>query len=184
MPIPADDQPSRGDGIDRWLGEVRSDEAARSRSRVGALRSHGGEDATFVGVLADLVERRETVVVTTAHGRRHRVQVREVGPDAAVFVAGRGEWLVIRLDCVSAVRLLGGDAVHGEASMTTTASFGRLVARAAEPGDRLRFWLGGELVSGEVVSISSEVAVLRLDSADVTYVNLAVVEEAQISVRS
>ncbi|HEY6531596.1 MAG TPA: hypothetical protein VIY72_04795 [Acidimicrobiales bacterium] len=172
--------PSPSDALDRWLGDVRSDQAARSRARVGALRAHAAEDATLVGVLADLAERRATAVVTTTQGRRHRVEVWAVGPDAVVFCAGHDEWLVVRLTCVASVRLVGGDPVHGEGSMTMTASFGRILARAAEPGDRLRLVLGGEVVAGEVVSISAEVAVLRLDSTDLSYVALGAVEEAVV----
>jgi hypothetical protein len=36
------------------------------------------------------------------------------------------------------------------------------------------------VLAGEVVSISAEVAVLRLESNDLTYVNLATVEEAVV----
>jgi hypothetical protein len=179
MAPPAADPPS-GDALERWLAEVRTDQAARSRARLGALRAHAAEDATVIGVLADLGERRSPVLVTTTHGRRHRVEVRAVGPDAVVLAAGRDEWLVTRLACIAAVRLIGGDPVHGEGSVSTTASFGRILAGAAEPGDRLRLALGGEVLAGEVLSISAEVAVLRLESNDLTYVNLATVEEAVV----
>jgi hypothetical protein len=176
----ADDGTTGNEGIDRWLGEARTEEAARSRARFGALRASAAEDATVIGVLADLAERRAPVLVTTTHGRRHRVEVRAVGPDAAGFAAGPDEWLVVRLACIASVRLVAGDPVDGEGSMTTTASFGRILARAAGPGDRLRIALAGEVVVGEVVAISAEVASLRLDSTDVTYVNLAAVEEALV----
>jgi hypothetical protein len=112
MAPPAADPPS-GDALERWLAEVRTDQAARSRARLGALRAHAAEDATVIGVLADLGERRSPVLVTTTHGRRHRVEVRAVGPDAVVLAAGRDEWLVTRLACIAAVRLVGGDPVHG-----------------------------------------------------------------------
>ena len=108
------------------------------------------------------------------------MEVRAVGPDAAGFASGPDEWLVIRLACIASVRLVAGDPVDGEGSMTTTASFGRILARAAEPGDRLRIAVAGEVVIGEVVAISAEVATLRLDSTDLTYVNLGAVEEALV----
>jgi len=171
---------SRGDAVDRWLGEIRVSEAARSRARVGALRAHAAEDATIVGVLADLAERAVPVLMTTIHGRRHRVEVLAVGPDAGVFSVGPDEWLVTRLACIASLRLVGGDPVHGEGAMTTTSSFGRILARAADPGDRLRLALGGEIVTGQVVSLSAEVALLRLESGALTYVSLGAVEEALV----
>ena len=170
----------RGDAIDRLLGELRVAEAARSRARVGALKAHAAEDATVIGVLADLAERGVPVMMTTIHGRRHRVEVLAVGPDAAVFAVGADEWLVTRLASIASLRLVSGDPVHGEGSMTTTSSFGRILARAADPGDCLRLALTGEIVTGAVVSLSAEVALLRLDSGALTYVSLGAVEEALV----
>jgi hypothetical protein len=68
--------------------------------------------------------------------------------------------------------------------MSTTSSFGRILARSAEPGDRLRLALGGEVVAGAVVSISTEVALLRLESGALTYVCLSAVEEALVQPES
>ncbi len=170
--------------LDRWLGEVRVEEAARSRARVGALRSHASEDATVIGVLADLAERAATAVLTTTSARRHRGRVVVVGADAVVVEVGPDEWLVVRLAAVASVRMVGGEPVHGEGSVTTTARFGRILARAAAPGDRLRVVVGGEAIGGTVVSISAEVAVLNLDGGDVCYVNLGAVEEVSLRAAS
>jgi hypothetical protein len=41
----------------------------------------------------------------------------------------------------------------------------------------MRVSVGGEAFGGTVVAVSAEVAVMRLDNGDVTYVNLAAVEE-------
>jgi hypothetical protein len=173
------DQP-RGDAVDRWLSEIRVVEAARSRARVGALKAHAAEDATMVGVLADLAERGAPVMLSTVHGRRHRVEVLVVGPDAAVFALGTGESLVMRVTAIASLRLVGGDPVHGEGSITTTSRFGRILARAADPGDRLRLAVGGETVTGAVVALSAEVALLALESGALTYVSLDAVEEALV----
>jgi hypothetical protein len=166
--------------IERWLAELRSDEAARSRARVGALRAQAAEDATVIGVLADLAEREAQVLVTTTTGRRHRGEILIVGPDALVLRLGRQEWLVTRLASVASVRLVGGDPVNGEGSVTTTSSFGRILAAATRPGEWLRVAVGGEAFGGSVVAISLEVAVLRLDNGDLTYVNLDAVEEVSL----
>jgi hypothetical protein len=170
--------PQEGDpALERWLSELRTEEAARSRARVGALRAHAAEDATVVGVLADLHERGVQVLVTTTGGRRHRGEVLLVGPDAVVLRVGSQEWLITPLTSVASVRMVGGDPVHGEGSVTTTSRLGRIVAAAAPPGEWMRVSVGGEAFGGTVVAVSAEVAVMRLDNGDVTYVNLAAVEE-------
>lgn len=176
-------QPSSADvptdrALERWLSELRADEAARSRAAVGAMRAQAGEDATVVGVLADLRERAAAVLVTTVAGRRHRGEVAIVGPDALGLQVADQEWVVVRLAAVASVRMVGGDPVHGEGSTTTSSRFARILGAALPPGEWLRTSVGGEAVGGTVVSISAEVAVLRLDNDDLVYVNLDVVEEA------
>jgi hypothetical protein len=177
----ASDAPLTDDpALERWLSELRSEQAARSRARVGALKAHAAEDATVVGVLADLLERGAQILVTTTTGRRHRGEVLIVGPDALVLRVGAQESLVTPISSVASVRMVGGDPVHGEGSVSTTSRFGRILAAAAQPGEWMRVAVGGEAFGGTVVGISSEVAVMRLDNGDVTYVNLAAVEEVSL----
>jgi hypothetical protein len=166
--------------LEKWLAEVRTDEAARARSRVGALKAHAAEDATIVGVLADLLEREATVLLTTTHGRRHRGEVLIVGPDAVVLRLAEREWLVTRLATVASVRMVGGDAVNGESPPSTTSRFSRILGAAAHPGEWLRLSVGGEVLAGTVVTISSDIAILRLENGDLSYVNLDAVEEASL----
>ena len=179
-PTGADGGGAGDPALDLWLSELRSDEAARARARVGSLTAHAAEDATIVGVLGDLLERAATVVLTTTHGRRHRGQVLVVGPDAVVLRVARDEWLVTRLATVASVRMVGGDAVTGEAGPSTTSRFARILSAAAHPGEWLRLSVGGEVLAGTVVSFSGEVAVLRLENGDLSYVNLDAVEEASL----
>jgi hypothetical protein len=182
QPPPADGPAARPDDValERWLGEVRADDAARARARVGALVAHAAEDATLVGVLADLAERAAPVVLGTTSGRRHRGRVLLVGPDAAVLQVDAHEWTVVRLAAVASVRTVGGDPVHGEGSASTASRFGRLVGAAVAPGDRLRAAVGPDAVSGTVVAVSAEVVVLRFDGGDVSYVHLAAVDEVSL----
>jgi hypothetical protein len=179
-PVPVDHPLPSDPALDRWLSELRTEEAARSRAAVGAMKAQAAEDATVVGVLADLLEREAQVVVTTAAGRRHRGEVLIVGPDALVLRVGVREWLVTRIAAVASVRLVGGDPVNGEGSATTTSSFGRILGAAAQPGEWIRISVGGEAFGGTVVSMSAQVGVLRLDNGDLTYVNLDAVEEASL----
>jgi len=178
--VPIDAHVPTDDALGAWVAELRTDEAARSRSAVGAMKATATEDATVVGVLSDLREREAQVLLTTTAGRRHRGEVLIVGPDALVLRVGVREWLVTRIASVASVRLVGGDPVNGEGSPSSTASFGRILGAAAEPGEWIRISVGGEAFGGTVVAISAEVAVIRLDNGDLTYVNLDTVEEASL----
>ncbi len=168
------------EALDAWVAEMRTDEAARSRSAVGSLKAVAAADATVVGVLADLRQRGAQVLLTTTTGRRHRGEVLLVGPDALVLRIGVLEWLVTRIASVASVRLVGGDPVSGEGSPSSPASFGRILGAAAQPGEWIRISVGGEAFGGTVVAVSADVAVLRLDNGDLTYVNLDAVEEASL----
>jgi hypothetical protein len=168
------------DALDAWVAEMRTEEAARSRSAVGALKAIAAAEATVVGVLSDLREREAQVLLTTTAGRRHRGEVLLVGPDALVLRVGMREWLVTRIASVASVRMVGGDPVSGEGSPSSPASFGRILGAAAEPGEWIRVSVGGEAFGGTVVAVSAEVAVMRLDNGDLTYVNLDAVEEASL----
>ena len=77
--------------------------------------------------------------------------------------------------------MVGGDPVTGEGSPSSPASFGRLLGAAAQPGEWIRISVGGEAFGGTVVAVSAEVAVMRLDNGDLTYVNLDAVEEASLA---
>jgi len=79
------------DGLDDWLADAQAREAADERIRERWLRQQAADEAAFAGLLADLAERGETCVLTTAGARLHRGRVVAVGAD---FVAVRadGEW--------------------------------------------------------------------------------------------
>ena len=178
---PVDAYVPTDEALDAWIAELRTDAAARSRSAVGAMKAVAADDATVVGVLSDLRERGAQVLLTTTAGRRHRGEVLIVGPDALVLRVGVSEWLVTRIASVASVRMVGGDPVSGEGTPSSPASFGRLLGAAAQPGEWIRISTGGEAFGGTVVAVSAEVAVMRLDNGDLTYVNLDAVEEASLA---
>ncbi len=172
------------DALDRWLADLRVDDDARTRRRMAVWKDHAADDATLLGVLADLAERGVPVMLTTVSGRRHRGRVLLVGSDAAVVRVDSQEWLVVRVAALASVRTVGGDPVHGEGAPGTTASFARLVEAMVQPGDWLRLAVGDEAVGGNVGAVSSEVVLMRLDNGDPIYVSLSSVEEASVPTTS
>jgi hypothetical protein len=173
----ADGDPGR---FERWLAELRVDEAARSRARRHWLRSAAEEDATLAGVLLDLAERAATVAVVTTTGRRHHGRLVTVGADVVVVRSDAARHLVLRLAAVSSVRAVSEPvAPVGARSLRSAHRFvDVLVALAAERLDASLLLGNGEVVTGEVRSVGQDVAVVRGGDREptVTYVALDAIE--------
>ncbi|MCU0310264.1 MAG: hypothetical protein MUE36_04890 [Acidimicrobiales bacterium] len=177
MTDPDDVAPPDDANLDRWLAEVRVDDAARSRAEVAEQRSRAAEEATLPGVLTDLAGRGEPVGLMMRSGVQHRGWVRLVGPDAAVLRLETRQWLAVRLAAISALRTVSSSPVPGEADPSTSSRFERLVLAAAQPGDWVVVTSGSTTFGGSLVSASAGVAVVRLDNSDIAYVNLGATDE-------
>src|SRR5215217_2776637 len=92
--------------LERWAADARAREAADARVRERWLRAQAEEESSLAGVLLALAERRETVVVTTAVGRRHQGTITGVGGDFAVIEAPAGISTLLSLASVAEVRLV------------------------------------------------------------------------------
>src|SRR5262245_29158179 len=99
-----------GDGVDAWLGELASDEAARRRSRDRSLGRQAAEEGTFTGVLVDLAERGRPVVVHLHNGRWHRGLLSMVGTDFVVIRDDAGRDVAIARSALASVRTLPREA--------------------------------------------------------------------------
>ncbi|MDQ2650404.1 MAG: hypothetical protein M3Z03_12745 [Actinomycetota bacterium] len=182
----ADGGPDGGDPgrFERWLAELRVDDAARSRARRHWLRSAAEEEATMAGVLLDLAERGATVAVTTRVGRRHHGRLVLVGDDFLVLRAGAHRHVVLRAGTVGTVRStadatapIGDRAVRSDRHLQEV-----LVALAAERLAAAIVLDNGDLVTGEVRSMGQDVVVLQSDgpSSPVTYLALDAIVEVTL----
>lgn len=168
--------------VARWTAQARAEEAAASRSREGWLRHQASEDTSWAGLVLDLVERAEPVVVETVGGRAHRGRLAAVGADfVAMIPAGERSGAIARLLSSDALSVL---RPHHS---TRTGSGPREPAQSAHPGrgqglvasrvkmadvlavlaaDRTRVMLtdrAGAPVSGQLRWVGRDVAGLRLD---------------------
>lgn len=91
--------------LERWAADARAREAADARVRERWLRAQAAEGASMAGVLLDLAERRETVVVATMAGRRHRGVVTGVGEDFVAMQAPSGTITLVALAGLGDVRV-------------------------------------------------------------------------------
>jgi hypothetical protein len=170
--VTADDR-----SVERWLAEVRVEEAARERSRLADLRALDAGEGTLAGVLVDLAERGDVVVVALRTGRRHRGRVRLVGPDAAMLALDTGQWSVLRLRAIASVRTVTAGLVLGQGAPSSTSSFERLVTAVVEPGDLVVVAVGQDAVSGRVDAAGDDLVVLHLANGERAYASLRAADE-------
>lgn len=159
--------------LQRWLAEMRVDDAARERSRTAELQTRAAEGASLAGVLVDFAGRGESVGLVMRSGLQHRGAVRLVGPDAVVMLLETRQWLVARFGAIASLRALQSPPVTGETEPSTASRYARLAVAVAEPGTWVVASSGPTTLGGVLVSVGSDVMVLRLDNGDQAYVALA-----------
>jgi hypothetical protein len=91
--------------LERWAADARAREAADARVRERWLLAQAAESANLAGLLLALAERRETVVVATVAGRRHRGVVTGVGEDFVAIEAQSGAITLVALSGLGDVRV-------------------------------------------------------------------------------
>ena len=167
--------------LERWAADARAREAADARVRERWLRSQSEEEASLAGVLLALAERRETVVTTTAGGRRYRGVVSGVGVDFAVLQAPGGPTTLLTLAGLADVRVVeeGRRVTTGDggAPGALGVRLGDVLAQAAGQRPRVAVQAGAASVVGDLRAVGSDVLTLRTDAAAIVYVGLASVSE-------
>ncbi len=184
--------------LQEWAADARVTAAARRRRRAASWSQHGSEDATFEGVLADLIDRRCEVLATLANGRRHRGRVIVVSGGWSILLTSGDRPIGVRIgailgvDCTERLRSFGdrmpqsqapnqhspGAPERGEPSSfaTTRASTRLIIESLVDPGEQVTMWSGSLLTSGELRSLSSDLAVV-VSATGIRYVPIAGVDE-------
>jgi hypothetical protein len=168
--------------LEAWLADLQVDEAARARARTAWLARQADEEATFVGVLADLAERRRAVVVETASARRHHGAVQVVGRDFCALRTDRSVEVLVRHAFVVSVRPAPGEPrASGDRLLAPVVTFRDALAVLADAGARIHTtgW-GGVTLSGELQRVGRDVLCLRSDDRGVCYVRLASLGEVSV----
>ncbi len=154
--------------LERWVADLRSRDAAADRRRVGWLTRQAADEATLVGVLADLAERDRPVVIELTTGRHLRGQITLLSAEVCALHSSQGADLVVAVDAICAVRPLPGEvAVTGDRPAPSAATFAEAVSALCPPGTRVALWcLGGEAITGRVHSVGRDVMALVLDAGE------------------
>lgn len=168
--------------LTRFLAEERADAAAASRARERWLRQAADEEARVAGVLLDLAERADTVMVQGVAGRSHRGRVRGVGEDFVALRTDRTD-VLIPYDAVVAIRA-EGQPMSG-AARAQALDLALCDALSAISGDRPRVLVvsrDGTGLAGSLRAVGRDVVTLRLaDAAGTVYVPIASIAEVTLT---
>ncbi len=173
--------------LGRLTDETRADEAARVRSREHWLRRQADEDASLTGVLVDLAERGDRVVLSTVARRRHRGWLLAVGDDFCLVRAETGTEVLVSHRGLATVRAEpGGRSPRGDRAVVTASTLvDQLVALGADrPRVLVAPLVADDAVVGTLVSVGHDVLAVRLDGAErsVVYVPLDSLAEVSFTV--
>lgn len=174
------------DMLEGWVAEARVDEAARERARERWLRSVSDQEATIVGVLVDLAERRAGVALSTTAGRRHRGAISAVGADFVALRPATGPEVLVTLGAVSMLRTLPAeDPASGDRSISIDLTLTEVLGELAAERERVLITTcaGSDAVAGELCSVGADLAVVRGDGQppSTSYVPLAAIAEVALT---
>jgi hypothetical protein len=177
--------------LERWAADARIDEAARRRARERWLEQQAREEATLLGILADLAERGTVVTLQLRSARPRRGRVRLIGADFVALapvgdVDGRGGEVLVVMRAVVAVGTQPGEPVSiGDRSVRSRMTLTEVVIGLAGDRERAVLVLAGseEVVRGTLWSVGQDVVVMRVDGeaiAATVYVPLDAISQLTI----
>ena len=157
--------------LERWAADARIDEAARRRARERWLEQQAREEATLLGILADLAERGTVVSLQLRSGGPRRGRVRLISADFVALApvgdaGGRSGEVLVALHDVVAVATRPGEPVSvGDRSVRSRLTLTEVVIGLAGDRERALLVLTGsdDVVRGTLWSVGQDVVVVRLD---------------------
>lgn len=169
--------------LDRWVAELRADDAAARRARERWLLTQAEESSTFAGVLVDLAEHGTPVVVDGPGGRRHRGTIAAVARDFCALRTAAGREVLLAYAGIAAVRARSGTAATGDRALALTATLDEALATLAEERPRVLVvtHAGGEGIAGELRTVGRDVVTVRVDGRPPAPVFVAIAAIAEIS---
>jgi hypothetical protein len=152
--------------LDRWVAEMRSDDAAAARARERWLFTQAQESSTFTGVLVDLSEQGTTVLIEGRSARRHRGRIVVVAHDFCALRTQAGHDVLLSYAGIASVRPeprstapTGDRAVHLEAKLDDALG----ILAEDRPRVLVVTLAGDNGMAGELRSVGRDVLTLRLD---------------------
>ncbi|CAB4614848.1 unannotated protein [freshwater metagenome] len=164
------------------LDSARRADSARSRAGFGALHRHRGEDATPLGLLANLAECNAFVLLSMRGGFERRGTISTAGPGGIEVVTSTSVTSLIRTASISSVRSATRLRLDGDGAPQTSHSWPSLLALRIEHDDQLSVVINKELITGRVRSLSRSLLALDTPDNGVVYAVVEAIDEVSIRV--
>lgn len=169
------------DELDAQLRDLTDDHrvaaAAQARRREQWLRQQAAEEGTFGGVILDLAERRQPLVLDTITGRAVHGVINRVGADFVGLHTPGGQEALVPNRSVASIRPQPGGAVTvGDRARHDDATLhGVLTDRAAERPRVTLHTTATASVAGELRGVGQDLLLVECVPGDTTYVALGAV---------
>ncbi len=161
-------------GLNRWVAEGSVDAAARARARQKWLERQAAEEATVMGVLADLAERGTALMVSTTSGHRSRGRAVAIGADFVIIREERLGDVVVPVRRLATVRAAPGhDSPTGDRPLGFEVMLADALTELAADRPTVVAAVGEEELRGELRSAGFDIAAIELDGPRRELVNVA-----------
>lgn len=173
-------------GLGRWIGAGQVDAAARARARQHWLRRQAEEQATLGGVLVDLAERGQPLMLSTRARRRVAGPVRAVGADFCIVREQASGDVVVPMAAIATVRPAPGeDPVTGDRHLAIELVLAEALVELAADRPAVLIATGHDDLKGELRSAGRDVVAVVLEGPrrDVVYVSVDAIDHLVIRAR-
>jgi hypothetical protein len=159
-------EPQSGDDLaaafTRWVAAERVQDAADRRSQERRMAEAASGEATLAGLLVDLAERAEPVMLVVG-ARRVTCRVVGVGADFCVIASERAPGAIVALRALQGIWPTSsqGLAAAGDRPPPLRLSFAAALARIAEERLPVAVWCAEVRMEGDLLSVGRDVATLR-----------------------
>lgn len=160
--------------LDAWAAEAAVDEAAAARARRHWLEVQARATATMAGVLLDLGERGQSVVLGVDEVRL-RGPIVGIGADFVVLDRGAGTAAVVPLPAVATVRAADDAAVWGDRDVRLELTLASMLGPVADDRPAITAHTAGGPVRGTLQSAGDDVMRIRLDGGATVWIAIGAV---------
>ena len=164
------------------LDSARSSDSSRSRAGFGALQRHRTEDATLIGLLANLAECNAYVTLTTTTGAQRRGTIATAGLCGILLTKNQSDASLIRTTAIASVRSVRRLCLEGDGIPQTSTSWPTFLSSHIELGDEISLMVSTQQVTGNVVGLNRSLLILDTPDGGVFYAVVDEIEEVSLRV--
>ncbi|MCX6509449.1 MAG: hypothetical protein NT081_01380 [Actinobacteria bacterium] len=164
------------------LDSARSSDSSRSRAGFAALHRHRADDATLVGLLANLAECKAFVSVTTTTGAELLGTIAVSGLCGIVLEKSQSDASLIRTAAIASVRSVSHLRLDGDGIPQASTSWPTFLSSHIELGEEISLMVSAQHLTGNVVSLNRSLLVLGTPDGGAFYAVVDEIDEVSIRV--